>query len=240
MTAAPPRILIADDEAELRGLLQRYLSEQGLAVRAVPDAAAAAQLLARERFDVLVLDLMMPGEDGLSLCRRLRGQGETIPILMLTARGELVDRIVGLEMGADDYLAKPFAPRELLARIQAMVRRQQQLGAHLGPASEEALRFGNFTLYPTQRRLERDGVAVDISTVELNLLRALASQPSRPLGREKLLVLAHGEAHGVSDRSLDVQIMRLRRLVEADPSAPRHIQTVWGLGYVFISEPGAR
>lgn len=234
------RILIADDEAELRGLLQRYLTEQGHSVRAVPDAATAAQLLARERFDVLVLDLMMPGEDGLSLCRRLRGQGETIPILMLTARGDLVDRVLGLEMGADDYLAKPFAPRELLARIQAMVRRQQQLGAHLGPAGEEAVRFGDFTLYPTQRRLERAGAAVEISTVEFQLLRALASQPNRPLGREKLLALAHGDEHGVSDRSLDVQVMRLRRLVEADPSTPRHIQTVWGLGYVFIPEPGAQ
>jgi two-component system, OmpR family, phosphate regulon response regulator OmpR len=234
------RILIADDEAELRGLLQRYLTEQGHSVRAVPDAAAAAQLLARERFDVLVLDLMMPGEDGLSLCRRLRGQGETIPILMLTARGDLVDRVLGLEMGADDYLAKPFAPRELLARIQAMVRRQQQLGAHLGPAGEEAVSFGDFTLYPTQRRLERAGAAVEISTVEFQLLRALASQPNRPLGREKLLAMAHGDGHGVSDRSLDVQVMRLRRLVETDPSAPRHIQTVWGLGYVFILEPDAR
>jgi two-component system phosphate regulon response regulator OmpR len=234
------RILIADDEAELRGLLQRYLTEQGLSVRAVPDASAAAQLLARERFDVLVLDLMMPGEDGLSLCRRLRGQGETIPILMLTARGELVDRVLGLEMGADDYLAKPFAPRELLARLQAMVRRQQQLGAHLGPAGEAAVSFGAFTLYPSQRRLERDGIAVEISTVEFQLLRALASQPNRPLGRDRLLAMAHGDEHGVSDRSLDVQVMRLRRLIEVDPSAPRHIQTVWGLGYVFIPEPDAR
>ncbi len=231
------RILIADDEAELRGLLQRYLTEQGLSVRAVPDAAQAAQLLARERFDVLVLDLMMPGEDGLSLCRRLRAQGETIPILMLTARGELVDRVLGLEIGADDYITKPFEPRELLARLQAMVRRQQQLGAHLGPAGEEPLQFGDFTLHPTQRRLLRQGAEVDISTVEFNLLRALASQPNRPLGREKLLVMAHGDDHGVSDRSLDVQVMRLRRLIEADPSAPRHIQTVWGLGYVFIPEP---
>jgi len=231
------RILIADDEAELRGLLQRYLTEQGMTVRAVPDAATAAQLLARERFDVLVLDLMMPGEDGLSLCRRLRGQGETIPILMLTARGDLVDRVLGLEMGADDYLVKPFAPRELLARLQAMVRRQQQLGAHLGPTGEAAISFGPFTLYPTQRRLERDGAPLEISTVEFQLLRALASQPNRPLGREKLLVMAHGESHGVSDRSLDVQVMRLRRLIEQDPAQPRHIQTVWGLGYVFIPQP---
>lgn len=231
------RILIADDDPELRGLVQRYLTEQGLAVRAVPDASAAALLLARERFDVLVLDLMMPGEDGLSLCRRLRGQGETVPILMLTARGELVDRVLGLEMGADDYLAKPFAPRELLARLQAMVRRQQQLGAHLGPAGEAAVSFGPFVLHPSQRRLEKNGVEVEISTVEFQLLRALASQPNRPLGRDRLLTMAHGDEHGISDRSLDVQVMRLRRLIEADPSAPRHIQTVWGLGYVFIPEP---
>ncbi len=230
----PARILIADDEPELRNLLQRYLSEQGLQARAVPDAAAAEALLARERFDVLVLDLMMPGEDGLAFCRRLRVAGETIPILMLTARGEMVDRVLGLEMGADDYLAKPFAPRELLARLRALVRRQQQLGAHLGPQSEEATRFGPFTLFPAQRRLERDGQEVALSTAEFQLLKALASQPHRPLGRERLLALAHGDDHGVSDRSLDVQVMRLRRLIEDNPSQPRYIQTVWGLGYVFV------
>lgn len=237
MNRSANKVLVVDDDPRLRDLLRRYLGDNGFTVHVAENAAAMNKLWLRERYDLLILDLMMPGEDGLSLCRRLRGQGETIPILMLTARGDLVDRVLGLEMGADDYLAKPFAPRELLARIQAMVRRQQQLGAHHGPAGEAPVRFGAFTLYPAQRRLERDGQAVEISTVEFQLLRALASQPHRPLGREKLLALAHGDEHGVSDRSLDVQVMRLRRLIEADPSAPRHIQTVWGLGYVFIPQP---
>ena len=231
------RILIADDEAELRGLLQRYLTEQGLVVRAVADAAAAHKLLARERFDVLVLDVMMPGEDGLSLCRKLRAQGEAIPILMLTARGDPVDRIIGLEMGADDYLPKPFNPRELLARLQAMVRRQLILGAHGGPQGDAPITFGRFTLWPSQRRLDKDGTNVPIGTAEFNLLRALTSHPNRPLGRDRMIELAHGREHEATDRSIDVQVMRLRRLIEEDPSEPRHIQTVWGVGYVFVPSP---
>ncbi len=234
----PARILIADDEAELRSLLQRYLGEQGMAVRVASDAAAAEKLLARERFDVLVLDVMMPGEDGLSLCRRLRAQGETVPILMLTARGDPVDRILGLEMGADDYLPKPFHPRELLARVQAMVRRQRMLGAHGGPLGEEPVRFGRFTLLAAQRRLLCDGADVALSTVEFNLLHAMAMNANRPLGRDRLIELTRGRDHEATDRSIDVQVMRLRRLIEADPASPRHIQTVWGVGYVFIPEPG--
>lgn len=237
MTATPSRILIADDEADLRALLQRYLSDQGLVVRSVEDAQPVERLLARERFDVLVLDVMMPGEDGLALCRRLRAQGETIPILMLTARGDPIDRIVGLEMGADDYLPKPFTPRELLARLQALIRRQRVLGAHAGPATEaDSVRFGAFTLHRQQRRLERDGDDVPLSTVEFNLLQALAQHPNRPLGRDRLMELAHGHDHAATDRSIDVQVMRLRKLIEADPTQPRHIQTVWGLGYVFVPD----
>ncbi|HEV7914317.1 MAG TPA: two-component system response regulator OmpR [Albitalea sp.] len=232
----PARILIVDDEAELRGLLQRYLGEQGLAVRAVADAAAAAKLLARERFDVLVLDVMMPGEDGLSLCSRLRSQGETVPILMLTARGDPVDRIVGLEMGADDYLPKPFSPRELLARLQAMVRRQRVLGAHAGPTGEAPLVFGRYALFATQRRLEKQGKELPLSSAEFALLHALATHPNRPLGRERLIELTRGRDHEATDRSIDVQVMRLRRLIEDDPAAPRHIQTVWGVGYVFVPD----
>ena len=239
MSEALARVLVVDDEADLRALLQRYLSDQGCFVRAVDGGPALDKLLARERFDVLVLDVMMPGEDGLSICRRLRAQGETIPIVMLTARGDPLDRIIGLEMGADDYLPKPFTPRELLARIQALVRRQRMLGAHVGPApAEGVVRFGAHALHLGERRLERDGVEVALSSAEFALLRAFALHPNRSLGRDRLLELAHGRDHEATDRSIDVQVMRLRRLIEADPAEPRHIQTVWGVGYVFVPEGG--
>lgn len=231
------RILVADDEAELRGLLQRYLTEQGYTVRAVENSQVLDKLLTRERFDVLVLDVMMPGEDGLSVCRRLRAQGETIPILMLTARGDPVDRIIGLEMGADDYLSKPFNPRELLARIQAMVRRQLMLGAHLGPMGKQgAVQFGPFTLNLETRRLARDGQDLPLTSGEFSLLKALALSPNRPLGRERLIELAKGRAYEATSRSIDVQVMRLRKLIEDDPAAPRYIQTVWSVGYVFVPD----
>ena len=237
MSEALARILVVDDEADLRALLQRYLTDQGYAVRTVESAGPMDKLLAREPFDVLVLDVMMPGEDGLSICRRLRAQGETIPIVMLTARGEPLDRIIGLEMGADDYLPKPFNPRELLARIQALVRRQRMLGARSAAAAASGtVQFGTHTLYLAERRLERDGVDVPLTTGEFVLLQALAQNPSRPLGRERLVELAHGRDHDVTDRSIDVQVMRLRRLIEIDPAKPRHIQTVWGVGYVFVPE----
>ncbi|CAN5670644.1 two-component system response regulator OmpR [soil metagenome] len=237
MTEPLGRILIADDEADLRALLQRYLGDQGYAVRTVDSAAPLDKLLARERFDVLVLDVMMPGEDGLAVCRRLRAQGETIPILMLTARGDPVDRIVGLEMGADDYLPKPFNPRELLARIQAMVRRQRMLGAHTGPAPEQgSIVFGAFTLHLGERRLERAGQDLPLTSGEFTLLQALVQHPMRPLGRDRLIELTRGRDHEATDRSIDVQVMRLRKLIETDPAQPRHIQTVWGVGYVFVPE----
>jgi two-component system phosphate regulon response regulator OmpR len=237
MPEALARILVADDEADLRALLQRYLTDQGYAVRTVDGAAALDKLLARERFDVLVLDVMMPGEDGLSICRRLRAQNETIPVVMLTARGDPLDRIIGLEMGADDYLPKPFNPRELLARIQALIRRQRMLGAHVGAsANEEVLRFGAFALHVAERRLERDGAEVPLTTAEFALLQALALHPNRPLGRDRLIELARGRDHEATERSIDVQVMRLRRLIETDPAQPRHIQTVWGVGYVFVPD----
>lgn len=243
MTDALARILVADDEPDLRALLQRYLSDQGYAVRTVEGAGPLDALLARERFDVLVLDVMMPGEDGLSICRRLRAQGETIPILMLTARGDPVDRIIGLEMGADDYLPKPFNPRELLARVQAMVRRQRMLGAHTGPllaaGPGASVRFGAFELFLQERRLTRDGQEVALTSGEFALLQSLAQQPRRPLGRDRLMALAYGPEHEATDRSIDVQVMRLRKLIEADPAQPRHIRTVWGVGYVFMPDGAA-
>jgi len=234
--AVPPpiKVVVVDDEAELRALLQRYLTGRGFVVRVAADATQLDRLLQRESYDMLVLDLALPGEDGLSICRRLRAQGETIPILMLTARGDPVDRIVGLEMGADDYLPKPFDPRELMARIQAMIRRQTLLGPHVA-SDAETIAFGPFTLDTLARRLSRDGREIELTSGEYALLRALATNPQRPLSRERLKDLAYGRAHDATDRSIDVQVLRLRRLIEADPAKPRYIQTVRNVGYVFIA-----
>ncbi|CAN5245976.1 two-component system response regulator OmpR [soil metagenome] len=217
-------------------MLERYLSGNGFDVRAVGDSQAADRLLDAERFDVVVLDLMLRGESGLDICARWRHRGATIPILMLTARGDPVDRILGLEMGADDYLPKPFNPRELLARLQAMVRRAQMSGATPAGAHGREVKFGHFRLDPVARRLLRDDEPIAITTGEFSLLLALASHPGRPLGRERLLELAHGRDHDATDRSVDVQILRLRRLIEEDPAAPRYIQTVRGFGYLFAPD----
>lgn len=234
-----PRIIVLDDDAEMRALLQRFLGEQGLTVRAVEDAPQLDRLLQREHYDLLVLDLMMPGEDGMSICRRLRAQGETIPIIMLTAKGDPVDRILGLEMGADDYLPKPFVPRELLARITALLRRQAIAAAGTASGRLDSIGFGPFVLDLARRELLRDGVPLELSSSEFALLKALASNPNRPLGRERLIELAKGRDCDVSDGSVNVQVLRLRRLIEADPANPKYIQTVWGVGYVFVPEQEA-
>lgn len=230
------KILILDDEAEMRALLQRYLGDQGLSVRGIESAQQLDRWMAREAFDLLVLDLMLPGEDGLTLCRRLRARGETIPILMLTARGDPVDRIIGLEMGADDYLPKPFDPRELLARIQAMLRRQAMLGALPAVGQGETVRFGDYTLDLAARRLLRGNEVLSLSSSEYAVLAALAAHAGRPLGRERLLAMVHGRDHDITGRSIDVTVLRLRRLIEVDPSAPRYLQTVWGVGYLFAPD----
>ena len=230
------KIIILDDEAELRALLQRYLGSNGLTVRSVENAEQLDRLLAREPFDALILDLMMPGEDGLSVCRRLRVRGETIPILMLTAKGDPVDRIVGLEMGADDYLPKPFDPRELLARLHAMLRRQQMSGTVPAAQRNGCVRFGSFALDLAARQLTRGEQLVPLSSAEYAVLAALATHPNRPLGRERLRTLAHGRDHEATERSVDVQVLRLRRLIEDNPGSPRFIQTVWGVGYLFAPD----
>ena len=230
------KIIILDDEAELRALLQRYLGSNGLTVRSVENAEQLDRLLAREPFDALILDLMMPGEDGLSICRRLRVRGETIPILMLTAKGDPVDRIVGLEMGADDYLPKPFDPRELLARLRAMLRRQQMSGTVPAAQRNGCVRFGSFALDLAARQLTRGEQLVPLSSAEYAVLAALATHPNRPLGRERLRTLAHGRDHEATERSVDVQVLRLRRLIEDNPGSPRFIQTVWGVGYLFAPD----
>jgi two-component system, OmpR family, phosphate regulon response regulator OmpR len=239
--ALSQRILVVDDDERLRDLLRRYLTEQGFNVFVAADATAMNKLWMRERFDLLVLDLMLPGEDGLTICRRLRGGGDKTPIIMLTAKGEDVDRIIGLEMGADDYLGKPFNPRELLARINAVLRRKGPLEVPGAPTQEEiVVNFGEFTLNLATRSLKKktaDGEEpVELTTGEFSVLKVFARHPKMPLSREKLMELARGREYEVFDRSLDVQISRLRKIIEPDPSKPKYIQTVWGLGYVFVPE----
>jgi two-component system, OmpR family, phosphate regulon response regulator OmpR len=245
MTELKKRILVVDDDQRLRELVVRYLGEQGFEARAVPDAAGMDRQLARERYDLLVLDLMLPGEDGLAICRRLRGdksaQGAAPAIIMLTAKGDEVDRIVGLEMGADDYLPKPFNPRELVARVNAVLRRRQPAGPPGAPATDtEIHRFGAFEFNLAMRSLARDGKPVALTTGEYSVLKVLVQHPRQPLSRDKLMELARGREYGVFDRSIDVQISRLRKIVEDDPSHPRHIQTVWGFGYVFVPDGAPR
>jgi len=217
--------------------LNRYLSEQGYSVRAVADGNDMNRWLARERYDLMVLDLMMPGEDGLSICRRLRGLGDKMPIIMLTAKGDDVDRIVGLEVGADDYLPKPFNPRELVARIQAVLRRAPATQPPGAPITEQqVVEFGDFSFNLGTRSLARNGEQLPLTTGEFALLKVLVQHPRTPLSRDKLMELARGREFGAFDRSIDVQISRLRKLIESDPAKPAFIQTVWGFGYVFIPD----
>ncbi len=237
MTRPAPRILVVDDDPRLRDLLRRYLTENSFNVFVAENAQAMNKLWLRERFDLLILDLMMPGEDGLSVLRRLRGSNDATPVIMLTAKGEDVDRIVGLEMGADDYLPKPFNPRELLARINAVLRRKAAEEVPGAPTQDDqSVSFGEFSLDLGTRALTKAGEPVALTTGEFAVLKVFARHPRVPLSREKLMELARGREYEAFDRSLDVQISRLRKLIEPDPSKPKYIQTVWGLGYVFIPD----
>ena len=239
MKQTSPKILVVDDDARLRDLLVRYLTEQGFQVQALADARELDKRLQRDPPHLLVLDLMLPGEEGLAVCRRLRGSGETVPIIMLTAKGEDVDRIVGLEMGADDYLPKPFNPRELVARIHAVLRRHTERLAPGAPAANGKIAFGPYLLDLATRTLMRGDTPIPLTTGEFSLLKVLATHPRQHLASEKLMLLARGRDHDVFDRAIDVQISRLRKLVEPDPSTPRYIQTLWGFGYVFVPDEPA-
>jgi two-component system OmpR family response regulator/two-component system phosphate regulon response regulator OmpR len=233
-------ILVVDDDARLRDLLTRYLTEQGFEVKAVADGKQMDKLCSREHFHLIVLDLMMPGEDGLSICRRLRGSGNLTPIIMLTAKGDEVDRIVGLEMGADDYLPKPFNPRELLARIHAVLRRQNNRPPGAPEDDGENIHFGQIEVDLAARTLKRGDELLPLTTGEFAVLKVLLQHPRQPLSRDKLMTLARGREQGPFDRAIDVQVSRLRKLIEADPSQPRYLQTVWGFGYVFVPDGASR
>ena len=239
MSERTPKLLVVDDDPRLRDLLRRYLGENGFQVFVADNGVTMNRLWLRERFDALILDLMMPGEDGLQILRRLREQKDTTPIIMLTARGEDVDRIVGLEMGADDYIPKPFNPRELLARIHAVLRRRPAADAPGAPSmTDEVVKFGEFELDLGTRVLRKIGEPVPLTTGEFAVLKAFARHPKQPLSRDKLMEIARGREYEAFDRSLDVQVSRLRKMIEPDPSKPRFLQTVWGVGYVFIPDGG--
>lgn len=240
MTTHPTRsdkILVLDDDVRIRDLLRRYLTQEGFEVIVAEDGKALNRIMLRDSVDLIVLDLMMPGEDGLSICRRLRAANDRTPIIMLTAKSEDVDRIVGLEVGADDYLSKPFNPRELLARVHAVLRRRPPFEAPGAPSSDnELVKFGAFSFDLGARTLQKNGEDLPLTTGEFAMLKALVRHPRQPLSREKLAQLARGRDFEPFDRSLDVQISRLRKMIEADAATPRHIQTVWGVGYMFVPD----
>ena len=232
------RILVVDDDPALRELLQRYLREQGLEVAAVADGEAMWKHLESGTVDLVVMDLMLPGEDGLSLTRSLRADSG-LPVIILSARGEEIDRIVGLEIGADDYLAKPFNPRELVARIRAVLRRvSSQAARHdAAEAPSRIHRFGPYELNLENYSLSRSGEPVHLTSGEMALLEIFVQHPNRILSRDRLIELLKGYDRSPFDRSVDVRVTRLRQKIEPDPKHPRYIRTVWGKGYLFTPHP---
>ncbi|MBW3759925.1 response regulator [Aeromonas jandaei] len=236
MNQGSTHILVVDDHSEIRDLLKRFLEQHGLRVSCARDGKEMKRLLEEREFDLLVLDLMMPGEDGLTLCRELRAKS-SLPIIMLTAMGEETDRIIGLEMGADDYLAKPFNPRELLARIKAVMRRTQADNQPTAETLTRDLRFDRWLLDINRRELvDEDGVGLSLSTAEFDLLKVFLERPQRVLSRDQLLDLARGREAVAFDRAIDTLVSRLRRKLERDPKNPELIKTIWGGGYMFSAD----
>ena len=229
-------IWVIDDDPELRKMVGTYLMDQGYEVRCLCDVKQMEARLEFQRPDLLVLDLMMPGDDGLTALRRLRDAGDDLPVVMLTARGDAVDRIIGLEQGADDYLGKPFLPRELSARIEAVLRRRSAAPAGTPLAEGGEVIFGENVLDLSARTLVKDGTPLVITSGEFSLLAAFVQHPHRPLSRERLIELARGPGSETDSRRMDVQVSRVRKLVEPDPTRPRYVQTVWGYGYVFVPD----
>ena len=230
-----PHILIVDDHREIRDAVTRYLQKNGFRAESARDAIEMDVKLAAGRYDLLVLDVMMPGEDGLSVCRRLSANGQ-LPILMLTALGEETDRIIGLEIGADDYLPKPFNPRELLARIKAILRRNARNEPAAGALSGSKVRFGSWTLDTDRRMLSKDNNEISLTTAEFKLLTVFLERPRFVLSRDQLLDLTSGRSAQVFDRTIDNQVSRLRRKIETDASKPELITTVRGGGYCLSTD----
>jgi len=229
-------ILVVDDHQEIRDLVGRMLVKDGYRVSTAADGQEMRQILRARRIDLIILDLMLPVEDGLSLCRDLRAQSSAVPIIILTAKGDEIDRVLGLEMGADDYVPKPFSGRELLARIKAVLRRTRSLPPPAKVPTDAVYRFGEWTLDAARREIESNDLLIPLSTGEYNLLLAFVQHPQRVLSRDQLLDLSKGRAAAPMDRSIDLQVSRLRRKLERDPKNPEIIKTIWGDGYIFTLE----
>jgi two-component system phosphate regulon response regulator OmpR len=227
------RLLVVDDDPEILELTSEYLSQQGFDVHCVDGGEAMGAWLAENDVDLIILDLMLPGEHGLTIARRLKAEGD-VPIIIVSAQGDDVDRIVGLEVGADDYIAKPFNPRELLARVRAVLRRSRRPAD--GVARDDDVRFGPFSLNLASHQLTRDGEAVPLTSGEFDLLAVLAANPNKVLHRDRILDLLTGAERSPFDRSIDVRVTRLRGKIERDPSHPTYIKTIWGKGYMFCPD----
>ena len=230
-------IVLVDDDSRIRELTAKYLKAQGLSTITADSGKSLDLVLKNNDISLIVLDLMMPDETGLNICQRLRVNEVTIPIIMLTAKGDEVDRIVGLEMGADDYLPKPFNPRELLARITAILRRQDSAKVL---SKNKVVKFGDFIFNIEQRSLHRMDVEISITTGEYDLLKVFSERPMQPLSRDQIMQLSRGKELDVFDRSIDVQISRLRKLIEKDANKPAFLQTKWGFGYIFNPDGGTK
>ena len=233
MESDTARLLVVDDDPEIRELTSEYLTQQGFDVHCVDGGEAMAAWLATHEVDLVILDLMLPGEHGLTLARRLKNEGD-IPIIIVSAQGDDVDRIVGLEVGADDYISKPFNPRELLARVRAVLRRSRRTAG--AATRDEEIRFGPFALNLASHQLSRDGEAVPLTSGEFDLLAILAAHPNKVLHRDRILDLLTGAERSPFDRSIDVRVTRLRGKIERDASRPAYIKTIWGKGYMFCPD----
>jgi len=230
-------VVLVDDDPRIRDLTAKYLTDQGLNILTADSGKSLDLLLKNNDINLIILDLMMPDETGLNICQRLRVNQVTIPIIMLTAKGDEVDRIIGLEMGADDYLPKPFNPRELLARITAILRRQDSAKVL---SKNKVVKFGDFIFNIEQRSLHRMDVEISITTGEYDLLKVFSERPMQPLSRDQIMQLSRGKELDVFDRSIDVQISRLRKLIEKDANKPAFLQTKWGFGYIFNPDGGTK
>lgn len=232
------KIAIIDDDKKIRDLIKQYLNDQGFECFAGEQGKDLDQIIQKKDIDLIVLDLMLPNESGLDICKRVRVNKVSIPIIMLTAKGDEVDRIIGLEMGADDYLPKPFNPRELLARINSIFRRHEmETNENLINRSANIIKFDDFEFNSQERTLKKGQQSIDLTSGEFSLLKVFIKNANQPLSRDQIMQLAKGKELDVFDRSIDVQISRIRKLIEANPNKPKYLKTKWGYGYVFELTP---